>query len=129
MRDILFRGKKIVTGEWVYGYYVNRRETIDDYDRHFIYTGDDDFYEEVDFNTVGQYVEKNDKNYTQEPQIFEGDVFEDGKKQRGVVFYSNDMCGFYINWHMQDGSFSTEPIEYSKIGNKFDNPELLKVTP
>ena len=115
MREILFRGKRIETGEWVYGnpfvsdadartyiLYGSRRVTID---------------WEVDPSTVGQYTGMMDKNGN---RIFEGDILSIWNESHDVVVF-------------EDGAFDLEntsiPIRFANkfevIGNITDNPELL----
>lgn len=64
-------------------------------------------------------------------EIYEGDVLEDGKKQKGVVFWHN--ASFRIEWQMRsyDGSRPTEAMVddcfgYGPvIGNIHENPDLI----
>lgn len=140
MRDILFRGKRKDNGLWVEGGYY----------RHYtgqiaILTGDISpnhaaIMDEVDPETVGQYINRNDKTGT---KIFEGaivctenhedlDIIDEwGPKdfgyavvewsaKSGFVFRGNQIC-----WSVDDAE-SVYALKYCKvIGNIHDNPELL----
>lgn len=140
MREILFRGKRIDNGEWVYGNLVKSNE------KYFIYyeepdemcqTGNWLFYKEVDPETVGQYTGLTDKNGK---KIFEGDIvlFEDESPSNyeyhdctemrcGAIEYG-DNC-FYITdriaVEMEDLIYDGE-LDAEIIGNIHDNPELLE---
>lgn len=76
MRKILFRGKHIDSGEWIYGSLILHHEHADIARPHgFIY--DTSVRNGVDPKTVGQYVGK-----IGDIDIWEGDVFQhpDGTK-------------------------------------------------
>jgi uncharacterized phage protein (TIGR01671 family) len=124
-REILFRGKRVDTGEWAYGYYVNcSGPGCQPYEtRHYIMEYPDK-WREVYTATVGQYTGLKDRN---EKRIFEGDIIKARQAFcgellcRGVVEYRN------LRWEVPEDDFVVEEsslIEYEVIGNIYDNPEL-----
>lgn len=138
MKEILFRGKRIDNGKWVYGYYFYDSF----YNKAYITTGNycmriseeksnhriiNAF--EVDAKAVGQYTGLKDKNGN---KIFEGDIIDflyrsDGDDY-GIVQYDVDETEFGFVYNLiYDGlgrHYCSKDIEV--IGNIYDNPELLE---
>ena len=123
MREILFRGKDPVSGEWYYGYYVKRN----DGDRGSLILEDYylESYEIVKQETVGQYTGVKDKRGV---KIFEDDIV------KVYDVYCNETVVGVVEFC--DGSFricDTDFTSYYRwmdyevevIGNIYDNPELM----
>ena len=129
MKDILFRGKRVDNGDWVYGGPIFYDSGLVVMCKQYIRN------ENVIPETVGQYTGLTDKN---DNMIFEGDIvkvkitqaedkqtYGDCEYKIGVIVYSEDFALFtcknnfmnFINWAFND---------YEVIGNIHDNPELLK---
>ena len=148
-REILFRGKRIDDGEWVYGQYaylLNARTEDGEPIKHMIVDGTP-FGQTVDPSTVGQYTGLTDKNGR---KIFEGDILRepakiDWEKKNFVGFevfwHDNDSCDRHIGWQMNRLHFygslcgaDIYPIAFRPewtsrmgvIGNIHDNPELME---
>lgn len=128
MREILFRGKRIDNGEWVYGYYcasIGCKNGIEQVG-YFIHTSDNNFA--VDPDTVGQYTGLTDK-YGK--GIYEGDVcivslsYFKIKNEKATVAFINGAFQFQYGCEQ----FFSKPHgawdEVEVIGNIHDNPELL----
>jgi uncharacterized phage protein (TIGR01671 family) len=132
MREILFRGKRIDNGEWVYGAFVS--DALEQTHGEMVTWGFIRRYQpnrtvesvemiEVHRYTIGQYTGLHDKNGK---RIFEGDIVKDC--DTGTIktvlwhkscFILRDTKGFYQWTYYED--------EHEVIGNIHDNPELLEV--
>ena len=133
MREILFRGKRLLTGEWVYGYYIHQTLFYgDDVDRHWIMEEgefDSDYYEAkaIKPETLGQFTGLVDVNGK---KIFEGDILDSPKY---IVTYCadvNESCGMSAGWYVQRNDFEgwlrlENRENHIILGNEFDNPELM----
>lgn len=123
MREILFRGKAINGGQWLYGHFTEYAGTSQ------IWTATDDgtWNAIVDPATVGQYTGLTDKNGV---KIFEGDVLRYGETIHRAVFEQRNGTAYF---GLVYGSQETLPFGHYQdlrqlevIGNIHDNPELLK---
>ena len=125
MREILFRGKRVDNGEWVYGLFARckvgnlilpciqreRENDSGDYIEAIIVNGE----------MLGQYTGIKDKNGK---GIYEGDIIRFIKENCLVNFVEND-CAFRIE---VDGRISTSlrkahSKDYEVIGNIHDEED------
>ena|SRR5690606_32399704 len=137
-REILFRGKRVDNGEWVYGdlarymdgspmimessYFATRDFLNEDEDGNPIIENEIALggFVSVIPETVGQFTGLTDKNRT---KIFEGDVNHDGS----VLLWSDELALFcfhrYNNGRWIRTIYPISPNDYIEItGNIHDNP-------
>ena len=134
MREILFRGKIVDGGEWLYGHYVHQYGAdmiylLDGVDREYGF----DYYH-IDEETVGQYTGLTDNN---DKKIFEGDIISHfikylGQRVEATVEYDNQFASYVCNYTFENkicNAFLCDWVDGNGveiIGNIHDNPELLK---
>ena len=137
MREILFRGKRLDNGEWVYGALANFRSIANE-----IYTAiipkvdvENSMMElkSVDPSTVGQYTGLKDKNGK---RIFEGDIAKVLQGKDKDIAYVGFENGAFMLYPKTGNIYERTLWEYwyndwdvEIIGNITDNPELLEKQP
>ena len=145
MREILFRGKRLDNGDWVYGALANFRSIANEIYAAIIPKVDVENsmmeLKSVDHSTVGQYTGLNDKN---RKRIFEGDILHIAKISDGIGGYYQpaldypvkvvvkwDLCAWMWETLCEDKRYISFPdawchYECEVIGNIHDNPEFLE---
>lgn len=129
MREILFRGKRVDKGKWIYGLpykakYGGISAIVDNDEERFLIIPE----------TVGQFTGLYDKNGK---RIFEGDIVKAQDDIFGSPFCDGitgkivyDECAYFIEPQnpIESQWLFNECAVYEVIGNIHDNPELLKYT-
>lgn len=133
MKDILFRGKRIDNGEWVYGSFVmdvteltamgkeEKPPASSGFIRCFNAETGKAEMQEVHRETVGQYIGLTDKNGS---KIFEGDVIIYDRK-----LYEMRYIEKYARFAGKNGRcvFAVVPFGAIEIiGNIHDDPKLME---
>lgn len=138
MREILFRGKRLDNGEWVYGSFIQVEHEDGSFTTAIFQKKNAGGDAEVSPATVGQYTGLNDKNGK---RIFEGDIVV---FNRGRNLPNTECLPELIKYHQGDCAYQRFPlgrrvtrggagrliqpdmmVECEIIGNIHDNKSLL----
>lgn len=135
-RQIKFRAKSVSSNEWVEGYYYYNNVS---HEHHIISDlADGEFHDwHVRPEAISQYANVTDCN---DKKIFEGDIL-----RNEVYDWNNEKVGYgyyEVYWEDAENGFHISPINETAeieeirkwhwlndmeiVGNRFDNPELLK---
>lgn len=137
-REILFRGKRVDNGEWVYGHYFTEmgRGVAGSNDTIIYFIKDKFGTHPVIPETIGQYIWLKDKNNT---KAFVGDILIDAKGVKRTIMQNSG--GFVTESNPTAFGYNTFPYEALSdeqnaswfsgtckiIGNIFDNINLLTI--
>ena len=136
MRKILFRGKRVDNGKWVYGYYWHVEEHYDSSIKaakiHFIKSIKNGIDYRIDENTLGQYIGLKDKKGK---EIFEGDIvleydfWDKPTEYVHKVEWDDESCGFEPLSDSKNNcghcGGGLNPNDCKIVGNIYDNPEMI----
>lgn len=124
MRELLFRGKAIDSGEWVYGiaFPHDNNDAITILFQHPLdgsLSG-----KEVDKSTVSEFIGLVDATGM---KIFEGDIISKRRIRNFYVTHSVEDAEYQANFGDSCGSLSTyfNQKDSFVVGNIYDNPELV----
>lgn len=132
MREILFRGKRVDNGEWVYGNLIEDKWGDDNGNTVYAILQDRVAPEiaalwtpvKVVPETVGQYTGLTDKNGK---KIFEGDIVQgEAEEARGVVEWQQAEGRYLVSVRNGYDWLCMDDDDWCVIGNIHDNPEMLE---
>lgn len=126
MRQIKFRGRDVITGQWAYGYYYPSKG-------NHIIRDENDNETIVLEKTVGQFSGLKGKR-----NIYEGDIVKYESHTCNKIIaevrfgFNDDESSLFISGlmfspiHVEEEFKNRESHGMIKIGNIYENPELLK---
>ena len=120
-REIKFRGKRIVNGEWVCGDYCDCRK-LDNTVQIRCWVGD--YYASYDVvpKTVGQFTGRRDKDGK---ELCDGDLCKYGSKVLEVFWSTIGTGSWWFRNMLGENVRRIDLDDLVVIGNKWDNSELL----
>lgn len=138
MREILFRGKQIDNNEWAEGYFIE--QNTPEYHAYIVKLFEGEVtgkcidilsldIVEVIPETVGQYTGYSDDRNN---KIFDGDLIRDLKEYDDVAVVKYNDGEFVLQWtdsyddSLSDYSYKGFLFNLLKVGNIYDNPELME---
>jgi len=118
VREIKFRGRDVITGNWAYGYYYpskgNSIIRIDDSECIVLK------------NSIGQFTGLKDKN---RKEIYEGDIMHGNTSKLGAITFENGSfmwLGEPLAWDMDEPELCLPERWGQIIGNIYEHSDLLK---
>lgn len=129
LREIIFRGKRIDNGDWVYGDYASSGCGIVCMEYLNEHGDAGEVFHPVDLKAIGQFTGLTAKG----KKIFEGDIvkglFLFGMEIKAVVAFQDGAFG--LQWNrgsVKEFSAFTSicNVKYEIVGNIHDNPELME---
>lgn len=131
-KEILFRGRRLDNGEWVYGDLLTKDKN-GNYCQRIKNSESYPFSFQVDPATVGQYTGQNaarkdsQEQICRKQQVFEHDILADQNGNiLGCVRFTDERGWMVGVESLYDYTDRYDEKEAIIIGNKWDNLELLK---